>query len=319
MSTTVTKLPAPQAVSVQEQSPLLVPQMFDAMWRLAEAMARAKTVPEHLRGSPGDCLRVVELAHRCGQSPFALADHIYFTNGRMAADGQVMAGLVNTSPKIEGSLVYRYSGSPADPASYRCTVVGRLRGEVQPREVSISMAQGLADSRGAKARWQSDPEQMMAYYGARKWARRHAPEVTMGLYTPDELRAAEEGGTVLDITPTTEPTHDAETGEVLPYADRAMHSEPAKPAKASPDDFWARASYHIPVNGKGLGHFQSRMLNAIKIIPGQLELIKLQQDCLAEIDQLQREAPEGYRLLQEAIAARMNELPDIDEAPFGDE
>lgn len=107
--------------------------------------------------------------------------------------------------------------------------------------------------------------------------------------------------------------------EAMPTAGPDQPDEIAgqTPRPAASPDFWARASYHIPINGKGLGHFQGRMLKAIAAAPGQLQLIKLQQDCLAEIDQMQQEAPAGYRLLQEAISARMNELPDINEPPFG--
>lgn len=187
-------------VTADPASPLLNGNMFGAMWNLAEAMAKAKTVPEHLRGSPGDCLRVVEMAHRCGQSPFALADHCFLTGGKLALDGQAMMALINASPKIEGNLRYEYSG---ENKARQIKVIGRLRGETEPREVVVTLELGLSDSKGARARWERDPDQMLAYYGARKWARRHAPEVTLGLYTPDELAAGVDGsGTELrDITP----------------------------------------------------------------------------------------------------------------------
>lgn len=194
----------PAAVALADQSPLLAPAMFDSMWRLSEAMSRAKTVPDHLRGSPGDCLRVVELAYRCGQSPFSLADHAFITGGKLALDGQAMMALINASPKVEGNLDYAYEGDPLRPSERACVVSGRLRGEATPRTVRVTLAQGLADSKGAKARWTADGDQMLAYYGARKWGRRHAPEITMGLYTPDELRAGTEGGEappMVDVTP----------------------------------------------------------------------------------------------------------------------
>lgn len=181
-------------------SPLLDGPIFGAMWRLAEAMAGAKTVPAHLQKSPGDCLRVVELAHRCGQSPFALADHTFFTSGKLALDGQAMMALINAHPKIQGSLDYEYSG---DGAKRQVRVIGRLAGESKARDVIVTLDQGLRDSKGARARWETDGDQMLAYYGARKWARRHAPEVTMGLYTPDEIRAGIDGDgtTMRDVTP----------------------------------------------------------------------------------------------------------------------
>lgn len=205
MAVTKADLSSRTAPAVVDQgSPLLDGGMFSAMWRLAEAMAKAKTMPTHLQNSPGDCLRVVELAHRCNQSPFALADHCFLTGGKLAMDGQAMMALINASPKVMGNLAYRYSGAGKER---KVTVIGRLAGETEVREVEVSLAQGLADSKGARARWENDGDQMLAYYGARKWARRHAPEVTMGLYTPDELDAGVDGGgtPMRDITPPVAP------------------------------------------------------------------------------------------------------------------
>ena len=40
----------------------LVPHNMDEALRLAEFMARARTVPKHLQDSPGDCLMAIEQA-----------------------------------------------------------------------------------------------------------------------------------------------------------------------------------------------------------------------------------------------------------------
>jgi len=210
-----------------DQSPLLVGSTFDAMWRLAEAMAKAKSLPTHFHDSPGDCLRVVELAHRCGQSPFAIADHCFLTGGRLAMDGQGMAALINASPKIEGSLTYHYSG---EGNGRQVRVGGRLRGESAVRELVVTIEQGLRDSKGARGRWLSDGDQMLAYYGARRWARRYAPEVTMGLYTRDELLAGPGAGgtTMVDVTPVT-PDDGEGGGESYDSATGEISGTPAQP------------------------------------------------------------------------------------------
>ena len=35
--------------------------------------------------------------------------------------------------------------------------------------------------------WEQDPRQQLAYLCVKRWARLHAPDVLLGLYTPDEL------------------------------------------------------------------------------------------------------------------------------------
>jgi hypothetical protein len=176
-------------VLLNNSSPLLQSGMFGMMLQLAEVMAKSNTLPQHFHNKPGDCLRVIELAHRIGQSPYAIADGSYVIQGKFAMDGKTMASIINSHPSITGSLNYEYSGDKKKPETYICTVIGQLRGEAKPRKIEVSLALGLSDSKGAKPRWEKDPDQMLAYYGARVWARRHAPEVIGGLYTPDELKA----------------------------------------------------------------------------------------------------------------------------------
>jgi len=183
------------AVTVKEQAQhaacLVDPDTLGNAIQLAEAMSRAKLMPKHLRGSVGDCLRVVELAIRTRQSPYALADKTYLVHDKLAFEGQLCAALVNASPRIQGSLNYEYSGDPKDKKTLECVVSATLAGEDKPRTVRVTWIQGDKMSKGAKDKWTSQPEQQLAYYGARVWGRRHAPEVLLGMYTEDELRATE--------------------------------------------------------------------------------------------------------------------------------
>ena len=181
------------AVTVKEPSDpsvcLVDPNMLGNALQLAQAMSRAKLMPVHLRGSVGDCLRVVELAIRTRQSPYALADKTYLVNSKLAFEGQLCAALVNASARIRGSLNYTYTGNVKEPKTLECIVSATLAGEDEPRTVNVTWLQGDGMSKGAKDKWKSQPEQQLAYFGARVWGRRHAPEVLLGMYTEDELRA----------------------------------------------------------------------------------------------------------------------------------
>ena len=60
-----------------------------------------------------------------------------------------------------------------------------LKGEMEPRYLTISMAQaGVRNS----PLWEQDPRQQLAYLCVKRWARLHAPDVLLGVYTPDELQ-----------------------------------------------------------------------------------------------------------------------------------
>lgn len=208
---------------------LLDARFLEQAMKLAEYMATAKTLPDHLRGSPGDCLRVIEIAHRTRQSPYAIGDKTYFVSGKLAFEGQLCAALINAHSSIEQRLDYRYEGEGPRMA---CVVSARLRGEAQTRTIRVTLEQGKRDSKGARQRWEHDPEQMLAYYGSRVWARRHAPEILLGLYTVDELEA----GQMREINPG--PSHDPQTGEIHddPMDQIARPAAtPEAPASASED------------------------------------------------------------------------------------
>lgn len=179
---------------------------FDKMVQLAEMMASSRTLPTHFQGSPGDCLRLIEIAHRIGQSPYSLADGVYFVNGRMSYEGKIIAAMINASPRIKGSLSYEYKGegeecnATVEKKGRRSTiryrnrsvvVSGFLSGESQPRTVEVTAEMGATDASGAADRWISDTDQMLAYYGARVWARRFAPEIIQGMYTREEMAEVE--------------------------------------------------------------------------------------------------------------------------------
>lgn len=70
--------------------------------KLATAMASAKMVPQHLQGSPGDCLMVIEQAMRWQMSPFAVAQATAVVRGKMCFEGKLVAAAIQTSGILEG-------------------------------------------------------------------------------------------------------------------------------------------------------------------------------------------------------------------------
>lgn len=160
----------------------LVPtSMADAI-RLAEMMSRAKMVPAHLQGHPGDCLMVVEQAGRWGMSPFAVAQCTSVIQGKLMYEGKLVAAALHTSGALKTRLEYLYSGEGADRT---VTVSAVLAGEDAPRTLPVR----LADAKTTNKVWITQPDQQLAYHGARVWARRYAPEVMLGVYAPEEMEA----------------------------------------------------------------------------------------------------------------------------------
>ncbi|MGI8160222.1 RecT family recombinase [Enterococcus faecalis] len=162
--------------------------------RFAELMSQSKaTVPKHLEGKPADCLAVTMQAAQWGINPFAVAQKTHVVKGEMLGyEAQLVNAVVSSSSLLATRLNYRWSGDWSNvngktdkSPNLTVTVSAVLKGEAEPRELTISMAQaGVANF----SLWEQDPRQQLAYLCTKRWARLHAPDVLLGVYTPDELQ-----------------------------------------------------------------------------------------------------------------------------------
>ena len=120
---------------------------------------------------------------RWSMSPFAVAMETSFIQGKPMFSGKIVAAAVVSSGAITGRLAYAYEGQGDNRT---ITVSGTVRGEAEPRTVTVR----LADAKTANKVWNTQPDQQLAYHGARVWARRHTPEVMLGVYSEEEYEPA---------------------------------------------------------------------------------------------------------------------------------
>ena len=222
----------------QPEAGSLVPSSMEQAMRLAEVMCKGKLVPQHLQGSPADCLLVIEQASRWGLSPFAVAQSTSVIQGKLMYEGKLVAAVINARGDLADKLRYEYSGT-GDKRTIR--VVGRLRGEDEPRDVTVE----LKDARTNNRVWQTQPDQQLMYHGVRVWARRHTPELMLGVWSPDEFDASPQPTAV--VVSTTGATRDGrfavEEDEVTPVDDGSLEKVPIYNVETGEQTGWeAKAS-----------------------------------------------------------------------------
>lgn len=154
--------------------------LFEQMQRVATLLSKSELLPKHLQGKPADCFLVVAQAFRWGFDPFAVAQSTFVTSGKLGYEGKLIAAVINTSGKLSAPLNYRYSGSGVDRA---VTVSGQFKGETEPRLIEGSVKGWQTQNQ----KWKEMPDQMLAYRGAREWARRHMPEAVLGVQADEEV------------------------------------------------------------------------------------------------------------------------------------
>lgn len=164
---------------------------FETAMRYAQTFSRASLLPEHLRAArKGD--RVVPLAPEeieancfliCNQAllwdidPFSAISESYVVRGKLAFQGKLVAAVVNR--ELAKKLKPHYEGSGD---TRQCKLVGTLKGEDEPREVVVLLKNVKTDNQ----MWKTDPDQKLFYTAAIKWARRHLPEVLLGISAEDD-------------------------------------------------------------------------------------------------------------------------------------
>lgn len=158
---------------------------FEAMVRVSDILAKSSLIPSGLKGktdeeTASNCFRVVEQAQRWGLSPFAVMDHASVVHGRLMWEGKLIHAAITSSLGIR--LSFSYKGSED---SRQVTVTGNLDGE--DLEVSGTVKDWRTTGNGSPWSNESRHDQMLSYRGAREWARRYAPQVILGVYTPDEF------------------------------------------------------------------------------------------------------------------------------------
>lgn len=161
---------------------------FEHLYRIASVMAHASLIPDHLRGKGQDaqqqtisnCMLVVNQAIRWQLDPFAVAPETYVVQNKLGFQGKLVVAVVNARAGLSGRLRFTFSGSGDDRT---VTVSGTFADETEPRTITLSVRQAKTENK----MWRTDPDQKLCYTGATKWARRHCPEIMLGVLTDDDL------------------------------------------------------------------------------------------------------------------------------------
>ena len=212
MENSMVKQETNAVADVQLNDMVFVPERFAAMDKLAEVMASGNcTVPRHLAGNKGDCFAIVMQSMMWGMNPFAVAQKTHLVNGTLGYEAQLVNAVV--ADHIKGAFHYDWFGpwenvvgkfkwcegkngarfqapgwKPEDEAGCGVTVSATLKGETEPRELSLLLCQATVRN---STLWASDPKQQLAYLAVKRWARLYKPGAILGVYSVDELEQEE--------------------------------------------------------------------------------------------------------------------------------
>ena len=170
----------------------------DQMAKLADvALTMAKgrySIPEFLKGNPGDCFAILNMAVRTNLDPYMISQFTYIQNGRLCLMSVMYHSLAIVSGYLLAPLRDTYEG---EGDSLTCTVTGRVRGEPLPYVMQSQPVKALHPGHSAKdgkqfvkgsPLWDKDPKQQLFYHTSRNFVRKYTPLAILGgMVAEDEI------------------------------------------------------------------------------------------------------------------------------------
>lgn len=228
-----------ETVSRQERRDELAEMRFDQGGKLwlpetgrdlmdkATMMAKADfMVRDIYRNNPGACAALITICAPLGINPVMASWKTYKASKNADApisfEAQFVVSLINLSAPTRGKLRYEFKG---EGHQRYCIVSATAKDGAELTYTSPTIGQITVKN---SPLWKADPDQQLGYYAARSWARRHFPEMLMGVYTPDETEQWRGPDNAKDVTP-------SRFEERLQAARKDVHDIDQTPAEAPED------------------------------------------------------------------------------------
>jgi len=163
-------------------------QGFELMQRAAKALASSTLVPQQFQGNLPNCLIGLEMANRIGASPLMVMQNLYVVHGRPAWSSKFLIASFNQCGRFS-AIRFEWVGEKGKDAwGCRAWAVEKETGQrIEGPTITIELAkkEGWYEKSGSK--WKTIPELMLMYRSAGWLVNTHAPEISMGLNTAEEL------------------------------------------------------------------------------------------------------------------------------------
>lgn len=155
--------------------------------QMAKALAQSTLVPREYQGNEANCMIAIDMALRMNTSPFLVMQNLDVIQGRPSWNAKALIGMINASGKYDMELQYEEKkDDKGKPFSCQCWTTRKGRRVDGPIiDMNIAIAEKWVDKSGSK--WKTMPQVMLRYRAASFFSRMNCPEISMGLYTSDEI------------------------------------------------------------------------------------------------------------------------------------
>ena len=193
-------LPA-QIEKVPAQSSFAI-ESFEHAQRVAKMLASSDMVPPQFKGNIANTMIALEVANRCGASPFMVMQNMYIVYGKPSWSSSFIIAALNSCKRFS-PLRFELTGKGMEMECYAWAYETATREKIAGPTVSMAMAKNEGWLERKDSKWKTMPELMIRYRAAAFFGRLFAPEILMGMHSQDEIIDAN----VSDSRITTPPTN----------------------------------------------------------------------------------------------------------------
>ena len=155
--------------------------------QMAKALSQSTLVPKEYQGNEANCMIAIDISIRLKTSPFLVMQNLDVIQGRPSWSAKSLIGMINASSRYDMELQFdEKQDAKGKPFSCQCwTTKGGRRVDGPVIDMDMAIAEGWVGKNGSK--WKTMPQVMLRYRAASFFSRMNCPEISMGLYTSDEL------------------------------------------------------------------------------------------------------------------------------------
>lgn len=163
-------------------------QSFELMQRAAKLLAASTLVPQEYRRNLANCVIALNMAQRIGADPLLVMQNLYVVHGRPGWSAQFLIACFNQCGRFS-AIRYRWVGTKGkDDWGCQAYATEHSSGEeIEGPVITIALAKEEKWYEKSGSKWKTIPQLMLMYRAAAWLVRTHAPEISMGLQTTEEL------------------------------------------------------------------------------------------------------------------------------------
>lgn len=148
--------------------------------KVADIIAKSELIPKDLRGKPQNILLVLWKGRELGLSAMQAISSIHIIEGKTSLSGELIVAQCLKHSDVCEHFTLDYSDTA------KATYTTKRKGSPKSVTLTYSMEDAQRAKLAHKDNWQRMPATMLRWRAASALAKAVYPELTLGLYTPDE-------------------------------------------------------------------------------------------------------------------------------------